>query len=119
VKNAREPSLFKLVEGFADVRGLLGGGGVEVAPDDFAVLDEEGLALGEAFGVGTPKALATAPSLSAMRVKGRLYLTWNFFWASSLSSLTPRIWRPRARRSAKESRRLHASLVQPGVSAFG
>ena len=69
--------------------------------------------------VGTPKALATARSVSASRTKGSLYSSANFFCASTVSALTPITWMLAEEKSGKASRREHACAVQPGVPALG
>ena len=66
---------------FKDIRGLLLGAGAEVATDQLGVLEEEGLALGEAYHLRPPKASTTVPSASASRSKGSLYLSFKAFWA--------------------------------------
>ena len=67
----------------------------------------------------TPYASCTAWSASVRSSKGSEYFAAKAACESVSSGEMPRTVTPAARRSAKPSRRLQASFVQPGVSSFG
>lgn len=66
-----------------------------------------------------PKASMTWNSVSASKEKFSLCLALNFAWASTESPLQPTIAALSFSNLAMASRNSDASLVQPGVLAFG
>jgi hypothetical protein len=58
-------------------------------------------------------------SVSARSWNGSRYFSWNAFCAATSSVETPKTLTRFSVSVEKASRRLHACLVQPGVSALG